>query len=198
MPFVNLIKEDRLAAVARERQVKMFVLLCGAIAVVSFMGAGFFTFESARYGAKAASLELALEKAKPYLKKVDMNLSEIGKLEPRIHTLTGAQDATMQWSRILDHLRLNMPTGVWLTAVNCQRQSATEPVSVSLKGLSTTQEAVGYLILRVETSRDLENPSLVYTQERLTEKGKALEFEVKGSLVGSAPKEKKTKEVENA
>jgi Tfp pilus assembly protein PilN len=196
MPFVNLIKEDRLAAAARERQVRMVVLLCLAIGGVSFLGAGFFTFEAARYRAKEASLTKALEDAKPYMKQVEANHTEIAKLEPKIQTLTDAQDATLRWSRILDHLRTNMPQGVWLTGVTCQRQTADAPVSVSLKGLSTTQEAVGYLILRVETSKDIEKPELVFTQERLTEKGKALEFEVKGVLAGTAPEKSKSKEVE--
>ncbi len=198
MPFVNLIKEDRLAAAARERQVRMFVLLCVAIGGVSFLGAGFFTFEASRYKSKTAALEKALEEAKPYMKQVDANNAEIAKLEPKIKTLTNAQDATLQWSRILEHLKGNMPEGVWLTGVTCQRSSPTEPVSVSLKGLSTTQEAVGYLILRVETSKDIENPQLVFTQERRTEKGKALEFEVKGILAGSAPEAPKSKEVDAA
>jgi Tfp pilus assembly protein PilN len=198
MPFVNLIKEDRLAAAARERQVRMFVLLCVAIGGVSFMGAGYFTFEAARHKSKTAALEKALEEAKPYMKQVEANNAEIAKLEPRIATLTNAQGATMKWSRILEHLRGNMPEGVWLTAVTCQRASQDQAVNVSLKGLSTTQEAVGYLILRVEKSQDLESPQLVFTQERQTEKGRALEFEVKGILAGSAPEKPKSKEVDAA
>jgi Tfp pilus assembly protein PilN len=195
MPFVNLIKEDRLAAAARERQVRMFVLLCVAIGGVSFLGAGFFTFEAARQRARVATLEKALEEAKPYMEQVEANHAEIAKLEPKIATLTSAQDATLRWSRILDHMKENMPQGVWLTGVSCQKQSAEAPVSVSLKGFSTSQEAVGYLILRVETSKDIEKPELVFTQERLTEKGKALEFEVKGVLAGTEPEKPKSREV---
>jgi Tfp pilus assembly protein PilN len=198
MPFVNLIKEDRLAAAARERQVRMFVLLCVALGGVSFLGAGFFTFEASRYKAKSVALQKALDEAKPYMKQVEANHAEIAKLEPRIKTLTTAQDATLQWSRILEHLKGNMPEGVWLTGVACQRQSTDEAIQVSLKGLSTTQEAVGYLILRIDTSKDLESPQLVFTQERQTEKGRALEFEVKGVLAGSAPDKPKSKEVDAA
>ena len=195
MPFVNLIKEQRLAAAARERQIRMVVLACVAVGGLSFMGAGYFTFEAAKHTAKKASLLKALEEAKPYMKQVEVNHAEIAKLEPKIQTLTAAQGATDQWARILEHLKGNMPEGVWLTAVSCQRQTQDDPISVSLKGLSTTQEAVGSLILRVEISKDLENPQLVFTQERLTEKGKALEFEVKGILAGSAPEKPKSKEV---
>lgn len=198
MPFVNLIKEDRLAAAKRDRQVRMFVLACLGFGAMSFLGAGYFTFEAGQQKSRVAALEAALKEAEPYMKKIEDNKSEIAKLEPRIGTLTKAQEATLQWSRILTHLRTNMPEGVWLTGVVCQRQSPGDPINVSLKGMSTTQEAVGYLILRIETSKDFDKPELVFTQERRTENGKALEFEVKGQLAGSAPVEKKTKEVDPA
>ncbi|HXH60866.1 MAG TPA: PilN domain-containing protein, partial [Fimbriimonadaceae bacterium] len=155
-------------------------------------------FQAMQVKSKEASLKVALAKAKPYMEKVAANNAEIDKLEPRIQTLTSAQDSTMQWSRILEHLKMNMPEGVWLTSVQCERQSPGQPIKVSFKGLSTTQEGVGYLILRTEQSKDIESPELVYTQERRTEKGRALEFEVKGILAGSAPKKKTTKEVSGA
>lgn len=195
MPIVNLIKEDRLAAAKRDRQIRMFVLGCIGIGAVSFLSAGYFTFEAGRYTVRAAALEKALEEAKPYMKKIEDNKTEIGKLEPRIQTLTKAQEATLQWSHIMQHLRDNMPEGVWLTGVTCQKQNPADPIAVSLKGLSTTQEAVGHLIIRVEMSNDIDNPELVFTQERRTENGKALEFEVKGQLAGSAEESKKSKEV---
>ena len=129
---------------------------------------------------------------------MEKNNAAIGKLSPRISTLTSAQDHTLQWSRILDHLSKNMPEGVWLTGVTCQRQQSGDPVSVAFKGYSQSNEAVGYLIMRLEHSKDLEGNELIYTQERRTEKGRALEFEVKGNLVGSAPEQTKTKEVDAA
>jgi Tfp pilus assembly protein PilN len=129
------------------------------------------------------------------MKKIEDNNAEIAKLEPRIQTLTKAQEATLQWSDILQHLRDNMPEGVWLTGVSCQKQNPNDPIAVSLKGMSTSQQAVGHLIIRIELCNDLESPELVFTQERRTENGKALEFEVKGQLAGSAPETAKTKEV---
>jgi Tfp pilus assembly protein PilN len=195
MPFVNLIKEDRLAAAKRDRQIRMFVLACVGIGAMSFLGAGYFTFQAGQYKSRATALEKALEEAKPYMKKIEDNKAEIAKLEPRIQTLTKAQDETLQWSHILDHLRSNMPEGVWLTGVTCQKQNPNEPIAVSFKGMSTTQEAVGFLIVRLDESKDLDDAQLVFTQERRTENGKALEFEVKGLLAGSAPEQAKTKEV---
>lgn len=199
MPYVNLIQEDRLAKAARDRKVRLLGLSCVIIGGLSFLGAGFFTFEAARLNNQITALEQTKEKIQPYIEQVEKNNAEIGQLTPRISTLTSAQERTLQWSRILDHLSTNMPDGVWLTAVTCQRQLPTEPIAVALKGYSTSNESVGYLIMRLEMSSDLEKNELIFTQERRTEKGAALEFEVKGRLVGSAPEEKaKTKEADSA
>lgn len=198
MPYVNLIQEDRLAKAARDRKVRALVLSCVIIGGLSFLGAGFFTLEASRLNAQLRVLQQTKKEIQPYIDEVEKNNVEIGKLSPRISTLTSAQDHTSQWSRILDHLSTNMPEGVWLTGVTCQQQQPADPISVAFKGFSTTNEAVGYLILRLEMSKDLEENGLVFTQERRTERGRALEFEVKGNLVGSAPKALKSKEVDVA
>ena len=187
MPFVNLIKEDRLSAAIRDRKIRLLAIACLSICAVSFVGAAYFTIEATTLNSRVAGLEQTKKRIQPYIDQVNRNQAEIDKLMPRIQTLTSAQEHTRQWSRILDHLTHNMPEGVWLTRVSCQRMSPANPVEVSLKGLSTTNEAVGYLIIRLEASEDLDESELVYTQERRTEKGKALEFEIKGNLVGSAP-----------
>ena len=197
MPFVNLIQEDRLSAAIRGRKVRLLALACISICAVSFVGAAYFTFEAAKLNSRVAQLEQTKKRIQPYIDQVNENQAEIDKLMPRIQTLTSAQDRTLQWSRIMDHLTHNMPQGVWLTRVSCQRMTPADPIQVSLKGFSTTNEAVGYLILRLEASEDLMDSELVFTQERRTEKGRALEFEIKGSLVGSAPP-KKTKEADEA
>lgn len=196
MPFVNLIKEDRLAAAIRDRKIRLLALACLSICAMSFVGAAYFTFEATTLNSRVAGLEQTKKRIQPYIDQVNRNQVEIEKLRPRIQTLTSAQQHTLQWSRILDHLTHNMPKGVWLTRISCSRTTPDQPVQVSLKGLSTTNEAVGYLIIRLEASEDLEDSELVFTQERRTENGKALEFEIKGSLVGSAPK--KTNEVKEA
>lgn len=198
MPLVNLIKEERLAKAARERQVRALALLLVAVGGLSVMSAGYFTFQTNRENAKVAALEEALEKAKPYMQQIDANKAEITRLEPRIQTLTSAQTATLQWYRVLDHLKANMPEGVWLTSIQCSKSGPESGVTISLKGLSTSQEAVGYLILRVDSSEDIESPRLVFTQERRTDKGRALEFEVSGLLAGSAPKTTTIKEANGA
>ena len=198
MPLVNLIKEDRLAAAAKERQVRGFALLLVFVGGLSVLSAGYFTVATSQENARVATLEVAYENAKPFMKQIEDNKSEITRLEPRILTLTSAQESTKKWYRILEHLKSNMPDGVWLTSVQCQKQGPDSGVTLSLKGLSTTQEAVGYLILRVDTSEDIETPNLVFTQERRTEKGRALEFEVTGLLAGSAPKQQGLKEAKGA
>lgn len=198
MPLVNLIKEDRLARAAKERQVRGLAFMLVAVGALTVLSAGYFTVQTNQENSKVAALEAAFQKAKPFMQQIEDNKSEITRLEPRIQTLTSAQDATKKWYRILDHLKANMPEGVWLTSIQCTKQGPDSGVTLSLKGLSTSQEAVGYLILRVDSSDDIDTPNLVFTQERRTEKGRALEFEVTGLLAGSVPKQQTLTEAKGA
>ncbi|MCH7905652.1 MAG: PilN domain-containing protein [Armatimonadetes bacterium] len=187
MPLVNLIKEDRLVAAQRERHVRLLLIACVVIGGGSFLASGLLAFETQKLHTASKQLIAIQEKLEPYLSQVDANEGSISSMQPKIQILSDAVDQTEQWTRILDHLRSNMPNGVWLTSVTCTRMVQTKPITVTLKGYSTTQESVGFLILRLNLSKDLEGTQLKFTQERRTEDGKALEFEVTSELVGSAP-----------
>ena len=194
MPLVNLIKEDRLAAAQRERRVRLLLVACVVIGGSSFLATGLLAFETQRLQAASKQLIAIQERLEPYLGQVEANEGSISSMQPKIQILSEAVDQTAQWTRILDHLESNMPNGVWLTSIACTRQVQTEPITVTFKGYSTTQESVGLLILRLNLSDDLDGGQLKFTQERRTEEGKALEFEVTSQLVGSAPPKPTVKE----
>lgn len=198
MPSVNLIKEDRLAVAVRERQVRLLLVACAVIGASSFLGAALLAFKTQELNAASKQLVATQAKLEPYISQVDANEASISLMQPKIQTLSEAVERTEQWTRILDHLKGNMPKGVWLTNVMSMRQVKTEPITLTFKGFSTTQEAVGLLILRLELSEDLDGAQLKFTQERRTEEGKALEFEVVAELVGSAPPKPTVKEAGKA
>ena len=198
MPLVNLIKEDRLAAAHKERQVRLLLIACVVIGASSFLGSGLLAFESQKLQAAGTQLVATQAKLDPYLGQVDANENSIDQMQPKIQILSDAVDQTKRWARILDHLEINMPDGVWLTSVTCTRMVQTQPITFTLKGFSTSQESVGLLILRLGLSKDLDNAQLKFTQERRTEDGKALEFEVTSDLVGTAPEAPKVKEAGRA
>lgn len=198
MPLVNLIKEDRLAAAHKERQVRLLLIACVVIGASSFLGSGLLAFESQKLQAAGEQLLATQSKLDPYLGQVEANEDSIGLMQPKIQILSDAVNQTKQWARILDHLENNMPDGVWLTSVTCTRMVQTQPITFTLKGFSTSQESVGLLILRLGLSEDLDNAQLKFTQERRTEDGKALEFEVTSELVGSEPTAPTVKEAGRA
>lgn len=190
MPLINLIQEQRLAAKTGERRAHVLLMTTVAVGSLAFLGAGYFMFETSRLNAKAATLEQQKEKLAPTMKQVDDNKMEIAKLQPRLETLEQAQKNTEKWTQILSHLTKNTPKGTWLTAIKAVQQDKSKPLIVTVNGLSGSLEAVGMFQLRLEACEELENATLKYTQERVVEGGKSIEFEIQSELVGSKPVEK--------
>lgn len=190
MPLINLIQEQRLAAKKNERKNQALLMTCAGVGALAFLGVGYFMFETSRLNAKADTLEQLKVKLEPTIKQVDFNNGEIAKLKPRLETLLQAQKNTEQWSKILDHLTKNTPSGTWLTSIKAAQQDKTKPLVVTVTGLSGSLEAVGMFQIRLEACEQLENASLKYTQERFADNGKQIEFEIQSELVGSKPAEK--------
>jgi len=190
MPLINLIQEQRLAAKIQERRAHVLLMTTVAVGALSFLGAGYFMFETSRLNAKASTLEQQKAKLAPTIKQVDSNKMEIAKLMPRLETLEQAQKNTEKWTQILSHLTRNTPGGTWLTSMKASQQDKTKPLMVTVTGLSGSLEAVGMFQLRLEACEELENATLKYTQERMVEGGKQIEFEIQSELVGSKPAEK--------
>jgi len=190
MPLINLIQEQRMLVKAGERRSHVLLMASVGIGALAFLGAGYFTFEASRLNAAANTLEQLKAKLEPTMKLVDANNAEIGKLKPRLETLEQAQKNTEKWTQILQHLTKNTPSGTWLTAIKAAQQDKTKPLIVTVNGLSGSLEAVGMFQLRLEACEQLENASLKYTQERMGDGGKQIEFEIQAELVGSKPAEK--------
>ncbi|MBX3095290.1 MAG: PilN domain-containing protein, partial [Fimbriimonadaceae bacterium] len=118
------------------------------------------------------------------------NKAELAQLQPRLKTLETALVDTARWSRLMNHLAGNTPDGIWLTNVRCQNPDPSKGTMVQFTGNSQNQDLVGAFILRLNASEDLENVQLKFTQERIVEGGKAIEFEISGDVVGTAPPKK--------
>ncbi len=189
MPLVNLIQEQRLAVKQREQQIRLLLLGVFGIGVLSFMTAGYFTFEAIRLNLAADGLVAQKEKLKPLMDDVDSKKDMIAALNPRVTTLETAQKKTAQWFTILNHLTTNTPDGIWLTEVKAAAPQSDKPTEMSITGLSTSQEAVGVFILRLEACPELENVQLKYTQEKIGPTTKNTQFELSANLAGSAPTE---------
>lgn len=189
MPLVNLIQEQRMTIRQREQQVRMLLLGVLGIGAVSFLTAGYFTFEAVRYNLNSDALVAQKEKLKPLIQDLDSKEHMIAAMAPRVTTLATAQQKTAQWYSILTHLTTNTPEGIWLTEVKCSQPAPDKPTEVSISGLSTTQESVGIFIMRLEASPELENVQLKYTQEKQGQNTRSTQFELSAILVDKDKKE---------
>lgn len=192
MPLINLIHEQRVAVRQRERRARTFFFTFVGVTVISVGAFGMLYLETESLRGDVASASRKLTRLQPVLNAIDEHEQEMRSMAPRLATLQDAQDATQRWSRILAFLTRNMPQGTWLTNVRCQQANPTEAVSVTFTGLSSSQDAVANLMLRLRQNKDLEKVELKYTQEDTSsQQSAAIKFEVTATLPGTetqAPK----------
>ncbi|MCU0315430.1 MAG: PilN domain-containing protein [Fimbriimonadaceae bacterium] len=190
MPTINLIYEQRLQAKAVERKLKAGIMAIVGLGGLCFLATTFLMVDATRLHFEASALERKKKDLEPLLAELDANQTLLNELSPRLQTLTKAQDFTQKWSLILDHLTVNTPPGTWLTNVKASQTDKAKPLQVTLNGQSITNENIGNLMLRLETSEMLENVQLKFTNERPGQDGaKSLDFEIIADLSGSKEKE---------
>lgn len=196
MPNVNLIQEQRSSSRQRERKSQayfLFFALAAGISICTFCGLAFETVSLAR---QEVGLRHRANQLKPSVQEIESTEREIASLNPRLTTLSTAQEGTVQWMTILKHLASNTPEGLWLTSTRCSQNDPTKPVQIAFIGLSQNQESVGEFILRLQACDQIENVVLKFTQERTVGTTSGIEFEVNADLAGSAEK-KDTKKDED-
>lgn len=198
MPFINLIYEQRQYIRHKERQVRVLLLATVGIGSFLVLTSGYFVFNAARYQVMIGALEAKKEKLEPMLKQLKQNQRDQELLSPKLTSLTSATKATEQWYAIMDHLAVNTPKNLWLTAVKCQNVTGEDSgVALAFSGYSLSLDEIGELLLRLQASSSIEAVALKFTQERVEEKRKVLEFEISAYLAGSR-QVKKIKEKESA
>ena len=189
MPQINLIQEQRLAVRHQERQVRVVLMAICGIGVVSFLTAGYFTFETVRYTLRMGDLQNQKKKLEPIMKTVQENEDLIASLNVRTQTLESADKDTSRWTAILTHLSSNTPDGVFLSDFKSSQSDPKSGISLGLTGMSIDQNRVGQFIMRLEAAKDLEGVALRYTQEKVGPNNRSTQFELAASVAGTAPKE---------
>lgn len=190
MPLVNLIQEQRNARRARERQTRMVLMAIIGVGAVSFLTAGIFTFEQIKWNLRIGELTAQKTKLQPLMDELETKNLEIGSLEVRRNTLTGAQKDSERWSRLLEYLGSQTPDGVMITDLKSAPPSdPKQPIGLNISGLSVDQTQVGQFMVRLEASDDLEGVTLKYTQEKVGPNNKSTQFEVNAIISGTGKQE---------
>lgn len=185
MPLINLIQDQRLAAKKNERGARLFFMSFATVGVLSVLSFGTLLIMKESAENEASDLRAKAQQIQPIVDEVEATNREYAKLAPRVTTLTGAQETTTRWNRVLDHLAVHTPTETWLTHLRATQSDPKNPVTVNFQGLSKRQELIGEFILRLQGSDDLANVGLKYTQEKPAANGNQLEFEVTGEIEGT-------------
>lgn len=189
MPHINLIHEQRAAIRRREAQARAgLMVLAGSLGLTAVFS-GIILVQSQMARGEEDRLRAELQRLAPIAKQIEFNAAETDKLAPRLKTLEDARLATGRWHRILEHLTVNVPKETWLAYLRSTADDPTKPVMVTVNGMATEQAPIGDLLLRTQNCPDLENVALNYTEERVTQSKKAIQFEFVANVTGTQPGE---------
>lgn len=185
MPLINLIQEQRLTAKRNERKTRSYFFMFVGVSMASAVGYLGLLLETEQMVSQQGKLNAQIQKLRPIGKQIEENQKQLGDISPRIKTLEDAQLFTARWDRILHHLSHQTPGHTWITAMRTMATDPQKPASVSIFGMSVAQEPVGEFILRLQNSPDLENVQLKFTQEKVINMAKGIEFQVDSDIAGS-------------
>ncbi|MBL8049096.1 MAG: PilN domain-containing protein [Chthonomonas sp.] len=195
MPNINLIREQRILVRAQRRKTKL--VSAGALGI-SVLALGFLGMQWMNLSGKRAALVDAKQKHEriyPKVEQIDELTALVGKLEPKMQNLDDSQRATKRWFRILNHLAKNTPPDAWLTQIRSTQTMATEPVALTIQGISGGQGSAADMMNRLQASTDYEGVVLNYTNEEVSTDRTGIKFELTARVAGTAqPKPKEEEE----
>lgn len=188
MPFINLIESDLI--VAKKAAQQMRISQMALVAAGSIVGLAYLVVlgQGTLLATEEQAVQSKLKKLKPMLKAIEEQKRIVADLEPRLDTLQSARELTSRWGRLLNHVAVNTPPDVYLTAIRADANQPDQPIKVTFIGTGKSQSDASQFVLRCQNSRDIESVNLVGSQEKLLRQMSAIEFEVAGSIVGTAPK----------
>jgi Tfp pilus assembly protein PilN len=194
MPLINLIQEQRSLVHRKEREARILVITTVAIGALSFLTSAAFVLETGRAGLEAVTLQQRKKKLEPMLAQLEQNERKIAELDPRLKTLQAAVTDSQKWERVLQHLKVNTPEGIYLNGIKCVQNDPSQGIVVQFTGNSRSLDEIGSYVMRLEVSPDLEDAAMKFAQERVgADRNKALEFEIAATLSGTKEAKKALK-----
>ena len=189
MPLINLIESDLI--VARKAAQQMRLSQVALIAAGSIVGISYMVVlgQGAMMTTEEQAVQQKLKKLKPVIKAIEEQKRIVADLEPRLETLESARELTNRWGRLLNHVSVNTPQDVYLTSIRADASRPDDAIKVTFVGTGKSQSDASQFVLRCQNSQDLEGVNLVGSQEKLLRQISAIEFEIAGSIVGTAPKQ---------
>ncbi|MFN3648529.1 MAG: PilN domain-containing protein [Armatimonadota bacterium] len=182
MANINLISARRAERVRVAKVAKG--LLIGLI-VVSSLGLGSAAFMTGQIfiaGGRVTAAEKELEKLRPILDEIEAAEKERLALQPKLTTLTEAQQATNRWYGILEGLKRAVPEETWLTNLAVEK-SGDGPQTLRINGMTASQTRVGETMYRLtQQPEHYAKVDLRYSETSRAQIADAVEFELAAQL----------------
>jgi len=192
MPSINMIASRRSEKQRFERNARRLMVVILVEVLVGVLLGTLFTFRICGTRARIADLDVQLQKLRPTVKKIEDYEAATAKLGPKVQLLQQAQDRTLRWRNLLDKLATALPAQTWLTRLGSTKvagQADGDPATISLNGISVSQNQVGEAMLRLNKYADFKSVDLHYTRGSSAGARQTVEFELAAAL-----KENKAKE----
>jgi Tfp pilus assembly protein PilN len=186
MPLINLIEEQRISRRSDRAKARTALITLSVTSMLTLSACAFLWIESEGLDAEVRRLHDHARKVKPILSEIESSRTTLAKMEPKMQTLENAHEITGKWNRILNHLTVQTPPELWLTAIRATSSDPTKPIEVNYMGIGSELNKIGEYILRIQSCEDLENVNLKFTQEKVVSGGTGIEFEIYSSVVGTA------------
>lgn len=181
MPSVNMIAPRRADKRRRERDMRRLVVVIIAELIFAVGLGGWVVTRMVTTSNRIAELDTQIAKLKPIVKQIEGYKRASGRLKPKLDLLNQAKDCTLRWHGTLDRLTQSMPESTYLTRVNTQSKDETA-ITVSLNGISISQEKIGETMMRLHSIPEFESVKLHYTQNTEVSGAPAVEFEIGAAM----------------
>lgn len=187
MPAINMIAPRRAERRRLERDMRRLLILIVVEMVFAVGVGGWLCTRLFTTRAQIADLEVQLTRLQPVVSQIERYEKATGKLEPKLKLLDKAKDNTLRWYNTLDRLTQCMPESAWLTQISSRADraasgSASEGLSMDIRGISANQATVGEAMLRINTIPDLKRVDLSFTQSSTVGNATAVEFEINAAM----------------
>jgi Tfp pilus assembly protein PilN len=182
MANINLISAKRAERVRMNKVARG--LLAGVVAT-AVLSAGTVTFMLTRMvfaGRQLAEANSRMEQLRPVLQEIEDAERERNAVQPKLKTLTEAQERTTRWYGVMDGLKRVVPQQTWLTNIAVEKQGDAGSM-VRVNGITSNQSRVGETMYRLTQQAEFyKKVDLRYTRTTTVEDQENVEFELVAQL----------------
>lgn len=186
MPSINMIAPRRAEKQRLERDMRRLVLVILAELIIAVGLGGWACTKAYTMRVSINRLDTQIAKLQPVVKEIEQYEDATKQLTPKMDLLAEAKDSTMRWYNSLDRLTQSLASSTYLTRLSTSMDASSKSAqsTISLTGVSGSQERVGETILRLQSIPDLENVDLHYTRKLNSNNQNGFEFEIGAMMKG--------------